>query len=149
MFKRGTLQEMNDLLNHPKIRPTVTSDIKGHLSLGNFFDPDLKNVALYSILGGLLFANQGDGQYEIHFLFIPGSPGKRLLATARAMLDHMFTQYRACGIQGYPPRDNRAVRLIGSALGFTKISNSDFTDQFGVIRVGYELEAGKWASYQV
>ena len=72
-----------------------------------------------------------DGVYDAHFYFIPGSGRKIIIDTARTMLNLMFTQYSAYAIKGYPPRDNRAVRVIGITLGFQKIPDEDFIDDLG------------------
>ena len=90
-------------------------------------------------IGGMLFCEEEDGIFEVHFLFIPGSGGLLVKETARAMLDEMFTKHGAHVITGYPPRDNRAVRTIGVGLGFKKTPNSEFLDDFARPSNKYEL----------
>ena len=102
---------------------------------------DTRSVALIATPGAMFFIPTSPGVYDCHFLFIPCCSGKAILQAARAMLHEMFTKHRACVITGKPPRDNHAVRLMGNALGFKQIPNSDFTGASGRRCSVYELKA--------
>lgn len=104
----------------------------------SYYYQEPRNVAFSSDVGGMLFAYMGDATYDVHFLFLPGISGSRIKTTATAMLEEMFTQRGAAVIKGCPPRENRAVRIMGVALGFKKIANSDFVDPLGRICDIYE-----------
>lgn len=97
------------------------------------------NVAFWCPLGGMMFPYVEAGVYDSHFLFIPGHSAAEIKKYAAAMLDEMFTKHGARVIKGYPPRDNRAVRVIGTALGYRKIPNADVTDALGRDCETYEM----------
>lgn len=125
-----TPTEFEDLFNHPSIQPSTGVPTHLEMSAGSLFDtPD--NLGFSSDIGGMVFRKQDEGVYECHFYFLPGSGGKAILSTAKAMISEMFTHHEAYVIVGYPPRGNRAVRVIGTALGFHKLKNADCLDELG------------------
>ncbi len=131
--------DLNYLVNHPAIRPTTgfpgDDEITMHTVLLN---PG--NIGYWQDdIGGMLFCQSKAHEFDCHFMFIPGSGGFLIKETARAMLDQMFTKHGARVIRGYPPRENRAVRLIGYALGFRQIPSSDHVDELGRQCIAYEL----------
>lgn len=139
-MRLATVEEINALANHPLIHPHIGFP-KGHtvdmgpLMTGTF------NVALISVPGAMFFTYTSPGIYDCHFLFIPCCSGRAILQSAREMIHEMFTKYNAYVITGKPPRDNRAVRLMGNALGFKQIPNSDFIGASGRKCSVYELKA--------
>jgi hypothetical protein len=139
VIRKATTEDLNYLVNHPLIRPHTGFPDDGLISMDVVLLNPCNIGLLDGDIGGMLFGSEGEHEFSCHFLFIPGSGGFLIKETARAMLDQMFTKYGAHVIRGYPPRDNRAVRSIGVALGFKKIPKSDFIDDLGRPCDVYEL----------
>ena len=138
MIHEATTDELTDLINHEAIFPATGYPAGEIIDMKNVYRTS-GNIGFTSEIGGLFFENLGEGVFEIHFLFIPRSGGAAIKRVASAILDEMFTNRGACVIKGHPPRDNRAVRLIGYALGFRKTSADDFVDDLGRVCATYEL----------
>lgn len=142
MQRLATQEDLDYLLNHPKIYPSTGFPEGERLTSSGFFDNE-DNVAYVCMYGGMIFNYLGDGVYSGHFLFIPGTRGTDILTAAKGMLQDMFTKHSASVIKGYPPRENRAVRVIGTALGYQKIKGKDFVDELGRNCETYEVKE-KW-----
>lgn len=142
MMKLATIEQLDELINHPLIKPStgIPSGERGTMSM--LYD-NPENVAFTCMYGGMIFNHETDKTFSGHFLFIPGTRGSDILSAARGMLREMFTCYDARVIRGYPPRDNRAVRFIGNALGYRKVSEISTIDGFGRDCETYELRE-KW-----
>jgi len=145
-MRRATVKEINALVNHPLIYPS-TGLPKGYEINAHSLMVSTLNIALISAPGAMFFEYISPNEYDCHFLFLPCCSGAAILQAARAMLHEMFTKHKAYVITGKPPRDNRAVRLMGNALGFKKIPNSSFTDVAGRKCDVYELKAEKCHSH--
>ncbi len=145
----ATVKELDYLANHPLIRPNVgfAGPITTQITLEKVLIPDIGNVALMSDIGGMLFQKTAvDGDFEGHYFFIPGSGGLAIKRQARAMLHEMFTARGAHVITSYPPRDNRAARMMNVALGSNRIPDGDYVDQGGRDCMTFKLlEADLWA----
>lgn len=63
-----------------------------------------------------LFDDEGDGNYEGHFLFV--SRGKQALTNAREALHIMFENYSAKLIFGLTPNHLKHAKLMSRLLGF-------------------------------
>lgn len=137
-IRKATLQQIDFLINHPKIHPSTGMKPGEIGTMKDFFNNPL-NIGYVDKCGGMIFNHEEGSRFSGHFLFIPGYPAKQIKATAKAMLIQMFTKRNASVIVGYPPRDNRAVRVIGNALGYRKIDINEFTDEFGRICETYEV----------
>ncbi len=145
-MRKATTDELTYLINHPRIcRAMGLKDGELMSMAGVYNDP--RNIGLWCPLGAMLFGYEKDGVYDCHFLFISGHSAKSIREYARDMLTEMFTKYKAHVINGRPPRDNRAVRILGIPLGFTKIPNSTFTDDFGRKCERYQIRKEQWAQY--
>ena len=144
-MRKATTDELTYLANHPGIADAMGLRDDQHISMANFYTNNEGNIALSCPLGAMAFAYVGDGEYECHWLFIPGGGGKEIKACATKMHDEMFTKHNARVIKGYPPRGNRAVRVMGTALGYTKIAGTENTDDFGRICDIYEMRREQWA----
>ena len=142
MLNLATQEELDYLLNHPKIYPTTGFPEGERITSSGFFE-EPRNVAFTCMYGGMLFNYLGDDIFSGHFLFMPGTRGIDTLTAAKGMLQEMFTNHGASVIKGYPPRDNRAVRVIGNALGYHKIKDANFVDDFGREGETYEVKE-KW-----
>ncbi len=138
MLRFATTYDLDFLVNHPSIKPQLGFDTPHYLSMEEvLLRPG--NIAFMSDIGGMIFAQERAHEFDSHFLFLPGSGGRAIKNAAQEMLDEMFTKRGAHVIRGYPPRDNRAVRVIGNALGYRKTPNADFIDGLGRHCETYEL----------
>ena len=142
-MRKASIDELTYLVNHPRICGAVGLRPGELMNMERVYD-NPRNVGLWCPLGAMLFGYEEEGVYDCHFLFIPGHSAKEIRGYAKAMLDEMFTKHGARVITGKPPRDNRAVRILGIPLGFTKIANSEFTDEFGRKCEKYEMRKEQW-----
>lgn len=138
MFHEATTDELTALVNHPAIFPAMGCPAGGVLDAKYLYRTP-GNIGFTSDNGGMFFENLGEGVFEVHFLFIPGSGGTAIKRAAKAILHEMFTNRGACVIRGHPPRDNRAVSHIGYSLGFRRVQTDDFVDDNGRVCLTYEL----------
>lgn len=145
IFREATVTDLNSMANHPKVRPLMVADGEGPMEMKGTLRPGYADIGFISGIGGMVFQETEPGKNEFcaHFLFIPGSGGSKILGTARAMIDEMFTVKGACAIKGFTPRENRAARVIDNALGFRKLPD-EFTDELGDPYVVYELRRNEW-----
>lgn len=126
-------------MNHPAVfcavAPEGADPETQAIDMAGFFR-NPHNVAFVDDRNGvMLFAHLAEQEYEVHFLFPPEARGPKMLASARGMLGAMFTEFKARAIWGAPPRENRAVRFIGRALGFIPAEEETRC---------YVLERGRW-----
>jgi len=136
------LSILNHVVNQPEIRAAVAPGF-ANLDMERFFDnPD--NVMIGDMDGIVLFGGFGEGRYTIHFLFTEETRGPDALREIREAIKIMFTQFHAVAIYGETPRDNRACRAMGRALGFVPIG--DGVDAFGRPTKSYVLERALWAT---
>lgn len=133
----ASAQEMGYLANLPLVAPGFGLAKDMWIDLSKMYNKK-GNVGFVAKGGGMIFAYAGDGVYECHFMFPTTIPGKVIKQAATVMIDEMFTKRGARVIKGCPPRDNRAVRVMGIALGFSKVDNSEFTDTLGRVCDVYE-----------
>lgn len=141
MTYEATILEIEQAANDPSVHRYLGID--GHIDMSDYYVRP-KNTAFHKDGSVILFAHVSEGMYEIHFLCVPPLRGKALLTWARELLDEMFTVNKACAIVGTPPRDNRAVRTFGTALGFKKTDIADFPDELGRTCCSYLLKASEW-----
>lgn len=140
MIRTATMFDINYLVNHKGIAKGLGITDLLPVNMGNVFWHH-RNVFFTSEVGGMWFEYAGNHVFDCHFLFIPGSGGKAIKTAAQAMLSEMFTNREARAIRGYPPRDNRAVRVMGTSLGFQKIDEPLITDDLGRECETYELRS--------
>lgn len=136
-FIVASVQDLNILANLPNVRASLGVPENMHVDLGHFYERP-HSVAFVCDHGGMLFPHLHENAFEVHFMFKPRIPGNVIKACAHDMVREMFTNRSASVIKGSPPRENRAVRHLGYALGFRKIDNSRFTDGLGRVCDIYE-----------
>lgn len=134
----ATIEDLDLLINHPKIFPTTGIPEGQRGTMSALYD-NPRNCAFTCLYGGMIFNHEGNDVFSSHFLFMPGSRGSDIMTAAKGMLQEMFTNHGARVIKGYPPRENRAVRVIGIALGYRKIKDASITDDFGRECETYEV----------
>lgn len=145
-MRQATYNELTYLANHPRIAPAMGLQPDQLLDMTGIIE-DKRNISFWCPLGAMIFGYEGPNVYDSHFLFIPGHSAKEIRQYAKAMLHEMFTKYGALVIKGRPPRDNRAVRILGIPLGYMKIPNSEFTDDFGRKCEIYQVRKEQWARH--
>lgn len=101
-------RRLNPVLNHPEVRPWVSVPGQGALDAACLL-ADLRNVALMTDAGGLLFVQIEPGVYEVHVQFLPSLRGAAAADIIRQAFAHMFLQTDCVGIYARVPAHNRAV----------------------------------------
>lgn len=112
-FSAGRL---NDLANHPDIRPFIADASLGKLDLSAHVR-NADNVFLLGEHGGCVVLKMLPGIYEVHTLVRPEGRGPWALSMAKAVLRWMFCNTDACEVLTRVPHENRAARALAIAVG--------------------------------
>lgn len=130
---------LEQLLNHPAIRPYIGGDGESYVDPEPYAKPPY--IFLQRDEAGMLFKQTGDS-FEGHLLFPPSIRGIRALDAAWSMISEVFTEHDACAIYGSISRDNRAARVFTRALGFDNIGTFFVAGRGAVC--DYRMERDKW-----
>lgn len=107
---------LNELANHPEIRPFM-SPSEGPLDVSALaLDP--RTVLLEAEHGTFLMQPILPATYEGHAMFLPEGRGPPMLEAARAMFRFMFTQTDCLEILTKCPDDNDPAKNASAYLGF-------------------------------
>lgn len=141
-----TCQDAIALLNRVANAPEVIAHTApGYLAvdLSSFFN-DPRNVLFGDERGVMLFAHQGAGRYDMHYLLTAALRGKAALATIKAAMRALFTYHNASAITGATPRENLAARAVNRALGGRPYGVC--IDSLGRDCICYVLERATWVA---
>jgi hypothetical protein len=133
---------LNLLVNQPEILPYMAP---GYLrvDLDNFFD-NPGNLVIGDARGVVMFANMGDGNFEVHYMLTSNLRGRERLQRIKEAFTALFTYRDAVAIVGATPRDNHAARMMNRALGGRPIGEK--IDSQGRQSIIYILERKTWAT---
>jgi hypothetical protein len=135
------LESLNALANQSEVLCAIAP---GQLAVNLawvFGDP--RNVVRGDVDGAVLFLAQGDGLYEVHYLFTNKLRGKAAVERLREAADFMFAQVGARAICGQTPCDNKAARFVNRVLGGQPFGTT--VDNSGRLCVMYVLQKSTWA----
>lgn len=82
---------INEILNHPSIRPWIANDGDGIVDIQKQLD-NRANILLMGEHGGVLFLYVMSGIYEAHTQVLPSGRGKWMQALAHSCIHWMFTK---------------------------------------------------------
>lgn len=102
---------LESVANDPRVRPFIGPGSE-EVRAG---DSWARTLGLEWDTGGIVFMDQGDGVYDAHLLFLPGT--QHTLAKCREALRYLFTRTKARKVIGSIPVDNTRARRIASAAG--------------------------------
>lgn len=108
---------LNDIANHPKVRPFLGG--KGLLDLTAVIE-NIKNFCLTSDTkdGAYIFVNKENGIYEVHTLSYPKARGKVMFQLMRQARAFMFTVTDCIELNTYVPKDLSNVSQWTLNAGF-------------------------------
>lgn len=113
--------QVNEIINHPEIRPYVAGE--GVLDAGPLVS-DLRNVCLVDGACGAIFAWRGPGVFEGHSFFRT----RGAFSVGRRMLAEMHGEYGARLIWGLTPVENRRARMFNRLIGMRSQGVMDTPD---------------------
>lgn len=116
----GDIPAVNELLNHPSVRPTIGGE--GVLDASKLIN-DARNRIFFDERGGSGFAWRGPGIYEGHSFFLVR--GRGALTAGQECL--ALLNYRM--VWGLTPEGNRPARWFNRKLGFDSLGMMDTPDQ--------------------
>lgn len=119
---------LNEVANHPDVRPGLGSD--GLLDLADVIG-NPANVTLIFDHGGFVVHKKDIGIYECHSLFLPEGRGAAVLAAVREAMRYMFTATDCLEVQTRVPENNRAAKALTLATGFRHIFDRSACWQVG------------------
>jgi len=109
-------KRLNELANHPDIRPFIADPDEGVLDLTAQVRND-SNVLLLGEHGGCMLLKLTPALYEVHTLVRPEGRGPWALAMAKSVLRWMFCNTDACEIVTRVPHGNQPARSLSVAVG--------------------------------
>lgn len=107
---------LQSCIDHPAVRPWICQDSDpADLPLAAVFE---QGVGLEFETGGFFFHNLGDGTYEVHTLFLPGT--KNAMECCQAAAHFMFCATDCTRIVTKVPEDNIPAWKLTEKMGFAK-----------------------------
>ncbi|KRG69124.1 GNAT family N-acetyltransferase [Pseudoxanthomonas dokdonensis] len=107
---------LQGVIDHPKVKPWISQDGQdGPLPLSAIFDD---GIGIEFATGGFFFHRLGDGVYEVHTLFLPGT--RDALACAKAAAHYLFCGTDCTRIVTKVPEDNIPAWRLTEKVGFRK-----------------------------
>lgn len=105
---------LQSVIDHPKVRPWIKPDgVDGDIPLSAIFD---QGIGLEFETGGFFFHSLGDGVYEVHTLFLPGTTNA--FDCCRAAAHFMFCATECTRIVTKVPADNVPAWKLTEKMGF-------------------------------
>lgn len=132
---------LNHVANQPEILKVLAPGLT-RLNLSSYFERP-RTYLFGDTDGVVLYVRRGHRTWDVHFLLTDALRGKNAMQRIKNSLETMFTTHGARAIHGSTPRDNRACRAMGRALGAMPIGVS--IDYFGRASLDYVLERDVWA----
>jgi hypothetical protein len=126
---------LNELANHPDIRPTCGGDGKSPLDLTDFV-ADRKNHAVVWDRGAFMFQWSAPQTYEVHIMVEPEGRGRNAYRMALAGIAYIVAQ-GAERLWARIAKSAKALRHYTAQAGFVKCG-SDILD-IGFGPVAYDL----------
>lgn len=106
---------LQSVIDHPQVRPWLSPDGFGELPLAQVFH---EGIGLEFETGGFFFHRLGDGIYEVHTLFLPGT--KNAFECCQAVAHYMFCGTDCVRIVTKVPADNVPAWRLTEKMGFTQ-----------------------------
>lgn len=137
---------LQSVIDHPQVKRWIAPDGVDELSLSAVF---ADGIALEFDTGGFFFHRLGDGVYEVHTLFLPGT--KNALDCCKAAAHFMFCATDCTRIVTKVPEDNIPAWKLTEKMGF----RADYVQPAKFLRNGtlhgvrhYSLVMDDWARTQ-
>lgn len=122
---------LNEIANHPDVRPTCGGDGKSVLDFTSFIS-DPRNYAFVWGHGAIMFHWSEPGTYEVHVMVLPEGRGSEAYHATRKAVDTMLglgsERLLARVAKGY-----RALKHFASCAGFSKCGISVLDIGFGPV----------------
>lgn len=139
-------KRLNELANHPDIRPFIADPDEGVLDLTGQVRNE-SNVLLLGEHGGCMLLKLTPALYEVHTLVRPEGRGPWALSMAKAVLRWMFCNTDACEVVTRVPHGHQAARTLSVAAGMkfelTRPDGSRFMGQVTPIDL-YAITIQDW-----
>lgn len=105
---------LQSVIDHPAVRPWVKPDGHvGEIPLATIFH---EGIGLEFATGGFFFHRLGDGVFEVHTLFLPGT--KNALDCCKAAAHYLFASTECTKIVTKVPEDNVPAWRLTEKMGF-------------------------------
>ncbi len=112
-----TPEFLQSVMDNPDVKRWISQDHEmGEIPLAAIFD---QGIGLEFPGGGFFFHRLGDGVYEVHTVFLPGSKGVAEACQAAAV--HMFGATECMRIVTKVAEDNIAARRLTEKTGFKHV----------------------------
>jgi hypothetical protein len=116
---------LESIANDPRVRPYIGGT--GEMRAGETWQ---HSVGLEWDTGGIVFMHQGDGVYDAHLLFLPGTWG--VVGKCRKALQYLFTRTNARKlVVAYPSGYDRVTRVV-KACGLEHIKDEDGLSHYAI-----------------
>ncbi len=106
---------LQSVIDHPEVSYWIKPDGHEGIDLSRVFSD---GIGFEFETGGFFFHRLGDGIYEVHTLFLPGSTGA--FAACRAVAHYMFCATECTKIVTKVPEDNIPAWKLTEKMKFTR-----------------------------
>lgn len=118
MKRAETPDFLESIANDPRVRPYIGG--AGECRAGSTWR---NSIGLEWDTGGIVFMHEGDGVYDAHLLFLPGTWG--VVGKCLKALQYLFTRTNARKLQvKYPTGYARVTRIV-RAVGMKHLKDED------------------------
>lgn len=128
---------LNEVANHPDVRPWLGLDGKSEIDLTGLLDQP-GNFALVNDHGGFVFMHEGGGVYELHTQFLPSGRGRLAVSAALEIEFLMFTLYGATLLKTYVPHENRGALGLVRLAGFERTHEDSNSSYWALSKADWE-----------
>lgn len=104
---------LQSVIDHPEVRPWICQDGTGELDLSLIWN---EGIGFESEDGGFFFHRLGDGIYEVHTLYLPGT--KTAFQGCQFVAHFMFCGTECTKIVTKVPEDNVPAWKLTEKMGF-------------------------------
>lgn len=136
---------INDLANHPQVRPFIGHPDAGPLDFTNAL-ADPRNIALVFEHGAFLFAHLDPGRYEMHTFTLPQGRGAGVLAAAESAFRYMFVETDCAELLTKVPASNKPADLMARRAGFLPVFTRASAWEDGSDLVFFTLTFEGWSA---
>lgn len=141
-----TAKRINEIINHPEVRPWVAESEKGVLDMTKNIE-NKNNILLLGEYGGCFFIKIAAGVYEVHTQVLPEGRGDWAFNAVKNAAKWMFTRTDAYEIVTRIPQTHTGAKKLAISVGmkfeFTADRKCLFREQLSVMDI-YSFRIQDW-----
>lgn len=112
---------LNQVINHPEVRPWMGEPDAGELDLGPLLTSGYAFGIVEPECGGFVVIYQGGEDYEIHTMFLPEKRGPIAMNAAREAVDYIFDITDCERLYTQLPNGNGPAKFLAIRMGMVRV----------------------------